>query len=123
MIRRPPRSTLFPYTTLFRSARFAKLEIGAGKPFDADKLPPDVKQAVEAGIAEVWKEDFAGLMNRLNAGELTSGDLFGTREFLKNNYPYRFIGAKLGIYANSREEAFYPPYFVDAENHKPDAST
>src|SRR2546422_1791001 len=23
MIRRPPRSTLFPYTTLFRSARFA----------------------------------------------------------------------------------------------------
>src|SRR3712207_7327309 len=24
MIRRPPRSTLFPYTTLFRSERFAK---------------------------------------------------------------------------------------------------
>src|SRR2546430_1730096 len=28
MIRRPPRSTLFPYTTLFRSARF--LETGEG---------------------------------------------------------------------------------------------
>src|SRR5690349_22670692 len=29
MIRRPPRSTLFPYTTLFRSrARLEKLEIG-----------------------------------------------------------------------------------------------
>src|SRR3712207_7383059 len=25
MIRRPPRSTLFPYTTLFRSAAFGKL--------------------------------------------------------------------------------------------------
>src|SRR5687767_15646207 len=25
MIRRPPRSTLFPYTTLFRSARLSKL--------------------------------------------------------------------------------------------------
>src|SRR3712207_7490062 len=25
MIRRPPRSTLFPYTTLFRSTRFAAL--------------------------------------------------------------------------------------------------
>src|SRR5256886_10616677 len=24
MIRRPPRSTLFPYTTLFRSARYAR---------------------------------------------------------------------------------------------------
>src|SRR2546425_4984517 len=28
MIRRPPRSTLFPYTTLFRSAR---AELGAGE--------------------------------------------------------------------------------------------
>src|SRR3712207_8126160 len=26
MIRRPPRSTLFPYTTLFRSARFRRAE-------------------------------------------------------------------------------------------------
>src|SRR3712207_8576407 len=26
MIRRPPRSTLFPYTTLFRSPRFTMLE-------------------------------------------------------------------------------------------------
>src|SRR5437667_3099084 len=27
MIRRPPRSTLFPYTTLFRSGRTAKVKI------------------------------------------------------------------------------------------------
>src|SRR3712207_9188099 len=27
MIRRPPRSTLFPYTTLFRSARAARLGV------------------------------------------------------------------------------------------------
>src|SRR5260370_30463557 len=27
MIRRPPRSTLFPYTTLFRSARLFKMRI------------------------------------------------------------------------------------------------
>src|SRR5256884_3993953 len=32
MIRRPPRSTLFPYTTLFRSQLlFARLPLGAGK--------------------------------------------------------------------------------------------
>src|SRR2546426_9157488 len=30
MIRRPPRSTLFPYTTLFRSQRDAKLPPRAG---------------------------------------------------------------------------------------------
>src|SRR3712207_7463651 len=28
MIRRPPRSTLFPYTTLFRSDELASLDIG-----------------------------------------------------------------------------------------------
>src|SRR2546430_8689361 len=32
MIRRPPRSTLFPYTTLFRSRR--KLTLITEKPFD-----------------------------------------------------------------------------------------
>src|SRR3712207_8546593 len=31
MIRRPPRSTLFPYTTLFRSAKYRKL------PHDPDR--------------------------------------------------------------------------------------
>src|SRR3712207_6852260 len=30
MIRRPPRSTLFPYTTLFRSARLRARRAGAG---------------------------------------------------------------------------------------------
>src|SRR2546426_7483661 len=29
MIRRPPRSTLFPYTTLFRSARLPRLKASA----------------------------------------------------------------------------------------------
>src|SRR3712207_6923944 len=36
MIRRPPRSTLFPYTTLFRSGRAARRRpAGAGAPGDA----------------------------------------------------------------------------------------
>src|SRR2546422_3469684 len=30
MIRRPPRSTLFPYTTLFRSRGDVRLHVGAG---------------------------------------------------------------------------------------------
>src|SRR5438034_8573360 len=32
MIRRPPRSTLFPYTTLFRSQRSRTLDAGASVP-------------------------------------------------------------------------------------------
>src|SRR2546430_6766313 len=35
MIRRPPRSTLFPYTTLFRSVRAVTgVELGAVDPFE-----------------------------------------------------------------------------------------
>src|SRR3712207_8838977 len=37
MIRRPPRSTLFPYTTLFRSAAAQRLGVGG-----ADRGPADV---------------------------------------------------------------------------------
>src|SRR3712207_7013531 len=33
MIRRPPRSTLFPYTTLFRSPRFCRCFLGQLHPF------------------------------------------------------------------------------------------
>src|SRR5438094_3583851 len=35
MIRRPPRSTLFPYTTLFRSRRFSATSPTCGRPAPA----------------------------------------------------------------------------------------
>jgi hypothetical protein len=102
--------------------RFEKLGIGAGKSFDTANFSSDVSEAIKSGIEDVWNKDFPELMKLVNAGKLTSGDLFGTREFLKNNYVYRFLAARLGLYGNSREEAFYPTYFVDAQNNKPDAS-
>ena len=103
-------------------ARFAQLGIGAGKPFDMGAFSPEIQQAIADGISDFWQQDFAGIMQRINAGELTSADVFGTREFLQNNYLYRFLAAKQGIYGNSREEAIYPIYFVDADNNKLDTS-
>src|SRR5205807_6304788 len=41
MIRRPPRSTLFPYTTLFRSRR---------------KVPPGARRLLRGGAAPVRQE-------------------------------------------------------------------
>src|SRR3712207_7548182 len=38
MIRRPPRSTLFPYTTLFRSEGTAQASQGRGRPTRASPL-------------------------------------------------------------------------------------
>src|SRR3972149_9719838 len=40
MIRRPPRSTLFPYTTLFRSMRRLRNRIGGHLTFVADLCKP-----------------------------------------------------------------------------------
>src|SRR2546430_12893703 len=39
MIRRPPRSTLFPYTTLFRSQRAAEIRLGGAR-FHQHPLEP-----------------------------------------------------------------------------------
>jgi hypothetical protein len=98
-------------------ARFAKIGVGAGKAFDASKLSPELKKAVEDGMADAWA-DFAKLQKRIDAKEVTSGDMFGTREFLKNNYLYRMAAAVLGIYGNSKQEAMYPVYLVDADGKK-----
>lgn len=93
--------------------RFAKIGIGSGKVTDFEGLSPDLRQAYADGIADAWKE-FQVILGRVTTGEVASGDVFGTREFLKNNYLYRMAGAVLGIYGNSREEAMYPAYRADA---------
>src|SRR5256884_6168319 len=38
MIRRPPRSTLFPYTTLFRSERFLQPQVGPQVPMEPGRI-------------------------------------------------------------------------------------
>jgi hypothetical protein len=61
---------------------------------------------------------FTELEKEFAVGKVKSGDVFGTREFLKNNYLYHMAAAVLGIYGNSKQEAMYPMYLVDAEKQK-----
>jgi hypothetical protein len=98
-------------------ARFAKIGIGAGKSFNANNLSPEMKTAIQQGMADAWQA-MAQLQKRLDAGEVTSGDTFGTREYLKNNYLYRMAAVVVGIYGNSKQEAMYPLYFADADRQK-----
>jgi len=98
-------------------ARFAKLNIGAGKDFNWDAFSPEIQAAIQQGIADAWA-DLAQLKARIDAREVGSGDAFGTREHLKNNYLYRMAAAVLGIWGNSAEEAIYPTYYVDADGEK-----
>src|SRR3712207_6905506 len=46
MIRRPPRSTLFPYTTLFRSRVEGKVVIDGQDLYGADVDPVDVRRQI-----------------------------------------------------------------------------
>ena len=102
-------------------AHFAKIGVGVGKTFDATTLAPEVKTAIEQGMADAWV-DLENLRKQIDAGKVTSGDLFGTRTYLKNNYLYRMAGAVLGIYGNSKQEAMYPVYAVDAAGQKLDGA-
>jgi len=101
--------------------RFARIGVGAGLDFDAE-ASPEFRAAIEQGMADAWA-DYASLKQRIDAGELTSGDMFGTREHLQNNYGYRMAAAILGIYGNSKQEAMYPVYTVDADGQPLNGST
>src|SRR5215470_257572 len=102
-------------------ARFARLNIGAGKNLDVAKLSPEVQKAVEDGMADAWQA-FAEAKKQVDAGTVSPGDFLGTRENLKTNYMYRMLGAALIPYGNSKQEAMYPVYAVDSDGQKLDAT-
>jgi hypothetical protein len=101
-------------------ARLAKLGIGPDPNFvfNSGNLTPQVKQALQDGMADAWKAFNDYKAAEIDAGKLTSAQVFGTRVFLQNNYMNRMIAAVLGIYGNSQDEAFYPLYFNDSAGQK-----
>jgi hypothetical protein len=103
--------------------RFAKIGIGGGKTLDLNALTPDMKQALEEGMADGWKQYNDFKSGNIDTGKVTSGDMFGTRADLKNNYLYRMAAALLGIYGNSKAEAMYPLYTLDENKEKLDGAT
>src|SRR5256885_10411579 len=72
MIRRPPRSTLFPYTTLFRSRQRRGMDVqhlGERAGRDARKAPHDADdQALRTGDPEAGLQDRKS--TRLNSSHL-----------------------------------------------------
>ena len=104
-------------------ARFARIGVGAGKPFDAAALAPELIAAIEAGIADAWKAFKEYKATQLDTGKVTSGDGFGTRAHLHGDSMARMSAAVLGIYGNSKEEAIYPAYFLDSDRQQPNGAT
>ena len=80
----------------------------AGRTFDSDSLSPEMQTAVEDGMADAWAELDTFKKDKIDTGQVTSAQLFGTRQDLGGNYLYRMAGAVLGIYGNTAAEAIYP---------------
>lgn len=99
--------------------RFARIGIVPGKRFDVASLSPDMKAAFAGGMADGQKAIDA--LRATLGGK--SQDLFGTREFLKNDYVRRAAGTQVGIGANSKEEALYPIYEKDADGKPLDGTS
>ena len=84
-------------------ARFARIGIGPGRPFNPNQFSPSIRKAIEAGVSAAA----ANLRTKALAQKSSKG-FFGTREELGGDYiTYRSMGAMLGIYGNSSAEALY----------------
>ena len=88
--------------------RFAEIGIGPGMPWDASKVDPKLLAAIDEGIVQA-KADFKAQSDKT----LSSNGLFGSREFMKNDYMTRAIGAEKGLFGNSIEEAWYGGFVGD----------
>lgn len=89
-------------------ARFARIGIAPGAPWDASKVDPKTLAAIDQGVTEAKSE-----MAQVAKTTLSSNGLFGSREFLGDNYMTRAMGAEKGLYGNSLEEAWYGGFVGD----------
>ena len=96
-------------------ARFAAIGLTGDGTFSSDNLDPKMREAFEAGMADAWAEFTAFKKDKIDTGEVKSGELFGSRDELGPNYLYRMAGAVIGIYANSADEAMYPVLSTDSD--------
>ena len=97
---------VLPEETALR-ARFERIGIRPGEAFQPDeKTAAAVVKGMQQGLAE---------MGQKARQVRSSAEIFGSREFLKDNYMARALGAMLGIYGNAAEEYLGVGYQADAE--------
>src|SRR2546425_9555551 len=99
MIRRPPRSTLFPYTTLFRShAHLARLGHGQLGDLDHVGIPAAVHQR-DAAPAPGWQ--------RLAPARLLRGQLERSEEHTSELQSLAYLVCRLLLEKKKKKEINY----------------
>src|SRR3712207_8920428 len=84
MIRRPPRSTLFPYTTLFRSERLLANLDGWATVYTADFVLQ--RSTLASGSVRATPQEFADLIDELPAVTRTPRSEEHTSELQSRQY-------------------------------------
>ena len=102
--------------------RFATIGIGPHRKLDANRLAPDIKKAIEDGIAAARTKIAAQKLGVEKNGWTLTSAAFGTRERMQGRYLARAAAARAGLYGNDQEEAFYPTTQVDVTGNALDAS-
>jgi len=99
--------------------RFARIGIGAGVPFDPDRLDPPLREAIDAGVAAAYRKivaKAARLDDRANGWEMPL-DLRGNRERMAGDAAgllRRAAAALYAIWGVDAEEGLYMVADVDA---------
>src|SRR3712207_8762454 len=100
MIRRPPRSTLFPYTTLFRSCGYS---VGGVIATTCDRLPPSGPPPSRDSSSS--RVSFSRFLNALKAAfrseehtsELQSRQYLVCRLLLEKKHPSSFLHRSVSL--------------------------
>ena len=108
MIRRPPRSTLFPYTTLFRSNVIAQQNIPLDKPdVLKNKLKKQAKETTSF-IASFTQEKYVSFMKKPQLSDgvfyYQQADKMRWEQQKPSEYILLINGDKVRIKSNGKEE-------------------
>src|SRR2546430_15521092 len=95
MIRRPPRSTLFPYTTLFRSGFTHAVRVGATLYISGEVALDSTGQLVGPGdLRAQARQAFANLAFVLKIGGATPADVAKLTIYVVNYSPRDFAAIR-----------------------------
>src|SRR2546422_2416459 len=93
MIRRPPRSTLFPYTTLFRSLEVAR-GVGVAQLLQQQRSREHRRHGIRDAFA---RERWRGAVYRLEQAGATGGEIGARREAESADEPRAQVGEDVAV--------------------------
>jgi len=102
--------------------KFATIGIGPHRKFDTTHVAPEIRKALEEGITAARTKIAEQKLGVEKNGWTLVSSAFGNRERMQGKYLVRAAAAKVGLYGNDQEEAYYPATEVDGAGNALDAS-